>query len=146
MDPSHQPEAPVDKRALILFDGVCNLCNGVVHFIIKRDAKSHFQFASLQSKSGQSRLPPTAPPPSGDTLVLIEDEEVSLRSTAALKIAWRLRAPWPLLSLFLLVPSPLRDWLYDQVARNRYRWFGKREHCLVPTPELRDRFLDSPAP
>ena len=146
MNPSHQREAPVDQRALILFDGVCNLCNDVVQFIIERDANNYFQFASLQSKSGQSRLPPTSPPPSGDTLVLIEAEEVFVRSTAALKIARRLRAPWPFIGLFLLVPSPLRDWIYNQIARNRYRWFGKREQCMVPSLELRDRFLDPDAP
>jgi predicted DCC family thiol-disulfide oxidoreductase YuxK len=128
--------------SVILFDGVCNLCNTFVQFVIARDPDGRFHFASLQSDSGRRMLRSTAlAEPFPDTVVLVESGRAFVRSTAALRIVRRLRAPWPLAYAFIVVPRPLRDWLYDVVARHRYRWFGRRESCIVPTGELRARFI-----
>jgi predicted DCC family thiol-disulfide oxidoreductase YuxK len=127
-------------RAVLLFDGVCTLCNGFVQFVIQRDPAGRFQFATLQSDAAR-RLLQAAPQPLPDTLVLVENGRMFLRSTAALRVARGLKFPWPLAYVLVVVPRPLRDWLYDIVARNRYRWFGRRDVCMVPTPELRARFL-----
>jgi predicted DCC family thiol-disulfide oxidoreductase YuxK len=134
-------------HALVLFDGVCNLCNGAVNFIIDRDPAGYFRFAPLQSDAAAPYLD-GAGGAAGDlgTLVLVEDGQTYVRSTAALRIARRLTAPWPLLALALAVPRPLRDAVYDWVARHRYDWFGKRAECRVPTPALRSRFLDYDPP
>jgi predicted DCC family thiol-disulfide oxidoreductase YuxK len=121
---------PVER--VVLFDGVCNLCNGLVQFIIRRDPHARFQFAAMTSFAA-------------DTIVLVEDGRRYERSAAVLRIARQLRAPWPLLFAFIVVPRPLRDWAYDAVARRRYRWFGRRETCMVPTPELRARFVEYPS-
>lgn len=136
-DPDPQPP-------LILFDGTCNLCNGAVQFVLRRDPRGRFRFASLGSAAARQALAAvgvTGPLP--DSIVLVADGRARTRSTAALAIARRLRMPWPLLAVFWLVPYPLRDLVYDWIARNRYRWFGKREECWVPTPALRARFLDA---
>ena len=127
-------------RAVLLFDGVCTLCNGFVQFVIQRDPAGRFQFATLQSDAAR-RLLQAAPQPLPDSLVLVENGQVFLRSTAALRVVRSLRFPWPLAFVLVAVPRPLRDWVYDIVARNRYRWFGRRDVCMVPTPELRARFL-----
>jgi predicted DCC family thiol-disulfide oxidoreductase YuxK len=127
-------------QAVLLFDGVCTLCNGVVQFVIQRDPAGRFQFATLQSDAAR-RLLQAAPQPLPDTLVLVEDGRMFLRSTAVLRVARGLEFPWPLAFVLVVVPRPLRDWVYDIVARNRYRWFGRRDVCMVPTPELRARFL-----
>ena len=126
---------------MLLFDGVCTLCNGFVQFVIERDPAGRFQFAPLQSDAA-ARLLGVAPPPLPDSLVLLEDGRLFTRSTAALRVARRLRFPWPLAYVFVAVPRPVRDWVYDAVARNRYRWFGRRDVCMVPTPDLRSRFLN----
>lgn len=123
------PVAPVER--VVLFDGVCNLCNGLVQFIIRRDPHARFKFAPMTSFAD-------------DTMVLVEHGRRFVRSDAVLRIARQLRAPWPLLFVFIVVPRPLRDWAYDVVARRRYRWFGRRETCMVPTPELGARFLERP--
>ena len=128
---------------LILFDGVCNLCNGFVQFVIERDPDGRFQFGALQSAAAQRVLDQHhASSPLLDSVVLLEEGRVFNGSTAALRIVRRLRFPWPLAASLLLIPRPLRDWIYAGVARRRYRWFGKREHCMVPTPALRSRFID----
>ncbi len=127
-------------RAVLLFDGVCNLCNGFVQFVIQRDPAGRFQFAALQSDAARGLLR-AAPQPLPDSLVLVENGRVFMRSTAALRVARGLRFPWPLAYAFVAVPRPLRDWVYGIVARHRYRWFGRRDVCMVPTPELRARFL-----
>lgn len=132
---------------LILFDGDCNLCNRSVQFVIERDRKAKFQFASLQSEVGQAALEAVLGPDGvaglPDSIVLLQNGKVRARSSAALAIARGIRWPWPLLAVFWLVPYPLRDFIYDWVARNRLRWFGRREECWIPTPELRARFLDA---
>lgn len=132
---------------LILFDGTCNLCNGAVQFVLKRDPRGRFRFAALGSAAGRAALAATGVAgPLPDSIVLVADGRVRTRSAAALAIARGLRLPWPLLSVFWLVPYPLRDLVYDWIARNRYRWFGKRDECWVPTPALRARFLDAGQP
>jgi predicted DCC family thiol-disulfide oxidoreductase YuxK len=108
--------------------------------VIRRDPAGRFQFAALQSDAAR-RLLLAAPQPLPDSLVLVENGRMFMRSTAALRVLRGLRFPWPLASVLLVVPRPLRDWVYDLVARNRYRWFGKRDACMVPTPELQARFL-----
>jgi predicted DCC family thiol-disulfide oxidoreductase YuxK len=151
IDPSTAAAGPHHGYGLgpvVLFDGVCNLCNSSVLFIIKRDRRGRFRFAALQSDAGASLLASSAPAgPAGpalplpDSIVLVEDGCVLTQSTAALRIARRLRFPWPLLYALAIVPRPIRDLIYAWIARNRYRWFGRRDRCMVPTPELRARFL-----
>jgi predicted DCC family thiol-disulfide oxidoreductase YuxK len=126
----------------VLFDGECNLCNGTVQFIIKRDRRSRFRFAALQSEAGKAMLQEHRLPPEAlDTIVLIADGRAYTRSNAALGIARRLDGLWPLCYAAVVIPRFLRNRVYDLIARNRYRWFGKREECMVPTPELRRRFM-----
>jgi predicted DCC family thiol-disulfide oxidoreductase YuxK len=128
---------------VVLFDGVCNFCNGTVKFIIARDPHAYFGFAALQSPTARRLLERCASPPrAADSLVLVEQGKCYTRSTAALGIVRRLRRPWCLLYGLIVVPRPIRDALYDWLARNRYRWFGKRDECLVPDTDTRSRFLD----
>lgn len=131
---------------VVLFDGVCNLCNGSVNFLLDRDHRETFRFASLQSDAGQRLLAEHGLPADDfDSFVLVEEGRAYTRSTAALRVARRLGFPWRLASLLLVIPAFLRDPFYDLVAKNRYRWFGKEETCRVPTPELRARFLPDEA-
>ncbi len=128
---------------VILFDGVCNLCNGAVQFIIKRDPDSVFRFASLQSDAGQDVLRRNnLPTEDFDTMVLVDDDAVFTKSTAALRILRRLGGIGRLAYAFIVIPRFVRDWVYTFVARNRYSWFGKRDECMVPTPDLKSRFLE----
>ena len=129
--------------AVVLFDGVCNLCNGAVNFIIDRDPSVRFRFAALQSSQAEALLAPLGrvPEPDPQSFILVEEGRVYERSTAALRIARRLPGAWRLLYAFIVVPAPLRDVAYRFIARNRYRWFGKADTCRMPTPELRKRFL-----
>ncbi len=136
-----------EGHAVVLFDGVCNLCNGAVNFIIDRDPAGHFQFAPLQSEIARTALEARGRSALDlDTIVLLEEADVHLRSDAALRIARRLTGPWPLLSWALWLPRPLRDAVYDWVAAHRYNWFGKQASCRLPTPELRRRFLEYAPP
>lgn len=139
-----RPRRPKCERSrqvnpIVLFDGVCNLCNGAVRFILARDPAAGFRFASLQSEAARRFLRAGRP---AETIVLLEAGKTYTKSTAALRIARRLRFPWPILYAFVAVPHPLRDLIYDWVARHRYAWFGKRDVCMVPAPELRGRFLE----
>jgi predicted DCC family thiol-disulfide oxidoreductase YuxK len=128
---------------IILFDGICNLCNSSVDFVIDRDPEARFRFASLQGETGHEFLRRhDFAAATMDSVVLIEGDRMFVRSTAALRIARRLPFPWPLFSIFFILPAPLRDFFYDLIARNRYRWFGRRESCRMPTPELQTRFLE----
>jgi predicted DCC family thiol-disulfide oxidoreductase YuxK len=131
------------EEAIVLFDGVCNFCNASVNFVIDRDPEKRIRFAPLQSEVGQRLLKKfNLSPTALDTLILVEGEKCYTRSTAALRIAKRLKGLWPLLYLFILIPPFIRDAVYDFIARNRYKWFGKTEACRVPTPELKERFLE----
>ncbi len=128
--------------AVLLFDGVCNLCSGTARFAIRRDPDKKLKFASLQSEAGQ-RLLALHQLPAEDfrSMVLIEDGKAYTKSSAVLRFFKKLRQPWPLLYAFAVVPRPVLDFFYDKVSRNRYRWYGKKESCWLPTPELKDRFL-----
>ena len=130
-----------DKR-LILFDGVCNLCDSSVQFILLRDKKDRFRFASLQSDYGQNILKQhNLPTEKFNSLALIENGKLYQRSTGALRIARRLKGAWPMLFAFIIVPPFIRNFVYDFIARNRYRWFGKKESCMMPRPEWKQKFL-----
>jgi predicted DCC family thiol-disulfide oxidoreductase YuxK len=127
---------------IILFDGVCHFCHGSVQFIMKRDSTCVFSFAPLQGRTGKELIESYDIPKNLDSLVLIDGDSFYVKSTAVLRICSNLRAPWKLLSALLVVPSPIRDKVYDVVAKNRYKWFGKKEICTIPPPEVRKRFLD----
>lgn len=132
---------PVDKP-ILLFDGVCNLCNGFVQFIILRDPKAIFRFAALQSEVGQQLLQ-TAQMPTQEinTVVLYESGKFYTHSDVGLRVARHLGGWWTLFIILKIIPKLLRDRIYNWVARNRYRWFGKQESCMIPKPELKARFL-----
>lgn len=141
MRPSEHPVVPTP---LILYDGVCPLCTASVIFVIKRDPRKRFHFAALQSPLGQMLLARYGlPHDEFTTFVLITEDGHDTRSTAALKVARELGGPWRLLYALIVVPMPLRDMIYRVVARHRYRWFGKRETCLVPSADIQDRFVDA---
>lgn len=130
------------NKKTILFDGVCNLCNGSVVFIIKRDKKDVFRFAAIQSDEGRELIKKHKIDTSKvDSILLIDDERYFSKSTAALKIARHLSGGYPLLYGFMILPRFFRNWVYDIIARNRYKWFGKKESCMIPTPELKSKFL-----
>ena len=126
---------------VVLFDGVCNLCSSSVQFIIAHNSKKNLRFASLQSDFGQAELRRYQLLPEVRTIVLIKDGKAFTRSDAVLKICKDLNGLYPLLSLYEIVPRNLRDWIYNFIARNRYRWFGKKDQCWIPTPELQERFI-----
>lgn len=133
-----------DERPVLYFDGVCNLCNRSVQFVIRHDKKGRFLFAPLQSAAGaeiQQKLESLNGGRVPDSLVLSWKGKLRTESDAALHTAGLLGFPWNLASLLLLVPRFLRDLLYRWVARNRYRWFGRQDACMMPTPELKARFL-----
>ena len=132
-----------DKK-IILFDGVCNLCNNSVQFIIKRDKKDLFRYAALQSEVGQQLVRERGIDTNKvDSIVLIDPGVAYFtKSDGALEIARSFGGLWGLLSVFSWVPTSIRNALYDLVARNRYKWFGKKEACMVPTPELKAKFLE----
>lgn len=131
------------ENNVVLFDGVCNLCSGAVQFIIRRDKRGIFKFASLQSSFGQRHLDQFKIDKSLlHSIILVRDNQFFERSDAAFEIAKQLKGIWPVLYVFKVLPRFLRDAVYNFVARNRYRFFGKKEACWIPTPELKERFLD----
>ena len=132
----------VPPPLLVLFDGHCNLCSGTVRFIIPRDRLRRFRFAPLSGPTANRVLHEKAPGGAPDSILLLENEKLYEGSTAALHIAKRLDGLWPMLYLLMIFPLPLREAVYRFVARNRYRWFGKRETCWMPRPEWEDRFPD----
>ncbi|MBT2736038.1 thiol-disulfide oxidoreductase DCC family protein [Bacillus sp. ISL-7] len=127
---------------IILFDGVCNLCNNSVKFIIKRDTSGYFKFASLQGETGQRLLKKHSLNYDLNSFVLIEKEKVYIKSSAALRVCSQLGGAWRIFSIFRFLPPLFRDFLYDIVAKNRYKWFGKEESCILPLPNWKQRFLD----
>lgn len=132
----------MDQPAIVLFDGICNLCNGAVNFVIDRDPKKKFVFAALQSSAAQKLLKQYQLPSSDfKSIVLIKQGVVFDRSNAILEIVRGLGSGWPILFVFKVVPKFLRDAAYRLIARHRYRLFGKKDHCRVPTPDLLSRFL-----
>ena len=136
-----QLTAPIGPT--ILFDGVCNLCNAAVLFIIDRDRAGYFRFAALESPAGARLLEAHGNVTAGvDSIVLVDEDGAWVESDAALRIARGLDWPWRAARAFGVIPRPVRDALYRWVARNRYRWFGRRDACRLPTPALAARFLD----
>jgi predicted DCC family thiol-disulfide oxidoreductase YuxK len=128
--------------AVVLFDGVCNFCNGWVNFIIEHDRSGYFKFTPLQSATGEELLQKFQIDRTGtDSVILIENDRAFMHSTAALRIARRLDGVWSWAYAFIIVPAPVRDFLYKGFARYRYSLFGKRDVCMMPTPEIRERFL-----
>ena len=130
-------------EAVLVFDGVCNLCSRLVVFTIKRDPGGYFLFASLQSEKGKELLKKCRL--SGedvDTMLLVENDRCYTRSTAALRVFRRLKGLWKWWYGFIIIPGPLRDLVYRFIAGNRYRWFGKQDQCLIPSPGHEERFLD----
>jgi predicted DCC family thiol-disulfide oxidoreductase YuxK len=129
-------------QKIILFDGVCNLCNGAVTYIIKRDKNNVFKFAALQSEIGQELISKFNIDTSKvDSIILIDGEKHYTKSSAALHIAKQLSGAYPLLFGFMVVPKFIRNSVYDYIAKNRYKWFGKKESCMIPTVELKSKFL-----
>lgn len=134
----------IENQDVLLFDGVCNLCNGAVNFIIDHDPKGQYKFAALQSAFGQAQLHTLGLQTTDfDSLVLLSAGSVYKKSSAALRIAGNLNGLYPILKIFLIVPPFVRDGVYDLIARNRYKWFGKSDQCRIPTPELRARFIEA---
>lgn len=128
--------------AIVLFDGVCNFCNGMVNFIIERDREGYFKFAPLQSEIGEKLLAETGVDKTEtDSVILIEDGEAYMYSTAALRIARKLGGIWSWAYALIIIPKPIRDFFYKLFAKYRYRLFGKKDECMIPTPEARSRFL-----
>jgi predicted DCC family thiol-disulfide oxidoreductase YuxK len=130
------------EKSVILFDGVCNLCNSSIDFVIKRDKADRFLVGALQSEEGKKLLTDLdANPNYLDSLALIEDNKIYYRSTAALKIARKLSGGWPLLYGLIVLPSAIRDGVYDWIGKNRYRWFGEKSTCRLPTATEKSKFL-----
>ena len=130
-------------RPIIFFDGVCNLCNGAVQFIIKRDPDANFTFSSLQSSKAHEVLNNYDVNSANlESILLVEDGRIYKKSDAILRIGSRLGSPWSFGVIFKVIPKSLRDMVYDWVARNRYAWFGKKDECMLPTAELSARFLE----
>lgn len=139
------PNHPSINNPVIVFDGVCNLCNGFVNLLIRIDKKKLLRFLPLQSPkhhqvAGHIKNMDGFP---GDlsTVVLVEGHKISLKSNAVIRISGYLPWPWRGLTFFRFLPLKFRDWLYDFIAANRYKWFGKKKQCMVPSPEIMDRFL-----
>jgi predicted DCC family thiol-disulfide oxidoreductase YuxK len=134
---------PLVEPAVVLFDGVCNLCNGSVIFIIRRDAQAKLKFAPLQSDYGAEQLKRfNLTASSLDSVLLVKAGRLFQKSNAALEIAAMLDGMWPAFYVFKIVPRGMRDFIYDWVAKNRYRWFGKKEACMIPTPDMNSRFVN----
>ena len=131
----------MEYSAVILFDGVCNLCNGAVRFVIKRDKKNYFHFATIQSEVAK-QLTENENIESSATIILVEDEKIYRRSTAALRVCRHLSGGWKFLYNLIIIPAFVRDAVYNFVAKNRYKWFGKKDTCMIPTPENRSKFLN----
>jgi len=130
------------EHPVIFFDGVCNLCNGAVQFVIRHDRCARFRFASLQQPAWQKVAASFGISNDMHSFVLWEDGKLFMRSTAALRVARRLDGGWKALYALMIVPRFLRDGVYDFIAKHRYTWFGKRDSCMIPNDSLRSRFID----
>ena len=133
----------INNKSIILFDGACNLCNNSIQFIIKRNKKQNLFYTSLQSDASQDILLQfQIEKVNFDSIILVENGKIHQKSTAILKISRHLKGGWKLCYGFIIIPKCIRDYLYTIIASNRYKWFGKRESCMIPTEELKSRFLD----
>ncbi|HPH38168.1 MAG TPA: thiol-disulfide oxidoreductase DCC family protein [Sediminibacterium sp.] len=136
-------EITSNTNPVILFDGVCNLCNSSVQFVIKHDPKKQFRFASIQGDYGQQVLKQFhLPPDSLNSFILLEDNQIYTHSTGALKVAKQLSGAWPMLYAFIIIPPFIRNAVYQLIANNRYKWFGKKETCAIPSPDLKALFYN----
>jgi predicted DCC family thiol-disulfide oxidoreductase YuxK len=132
-----------EEKKIILFDGLCNLCSSSVHFILKRDKKNQFLFGSLQGKAGQDYLNKfNLPADTFNSFMLIDGEKLYTRSSGALRMLMHLGNGWQLLYAFIIVPKFIRDGIYNFIAKNRYKWFGKKEECWLPAEDMKAKFLD----
>lgn len=140
----HKFQKMYEQQQVIFFDGVCNLCEGTVQFLLKKNKKKNLLFASLQGKSGQQMLAQYGLSQNDfNSFVFIENGKLYQRSTGALRVAKYLPGLWPLMFyIFILVPPLIRDGVYNYVAKHRFAWYGKKNACWLPTPELKQRFLD----
>lgn len=130
------------NKTVILFDGVCNLCNSAINFVIDNDKNNNFHFASLQSEFGQALLTHFGRNTADfDSMIVYENGKIQTKSTAALRIAAGLSGAWKFLAVFKIVPTFLRNAVYNLIAKNRYKWFGKKNECRIPTPELKAKFI-----
>lgn len=131
------------NNPIILFDGVCNLCNRFIQFIIKRDPNARFKFASIQSESGQFILHKLNQSKSSfDSIIYIKENKYFVKSSAGLQILKDLGGPWQVFYVFILIPQFIRDPIYNFIAKKRYKLFGKRDTCMIPSPEIKQRFLE----
>jgi len=132
----------VNENPIILFDGVCNFCNSAINFVLKQDKKGIFRFAPLQSEAGQRLLQEyNLSTEEFDSFVLIDNGKVYKKSAASLRVMNKLPWYWKEAQVLRIIPTAFRDAIYDFIASNRYKWFGKKEQCMIPTPETRSRFL-----
>ena len=132
-----------ESKKIVLFDGVCNLCNSSVQFMLKRDKKDQFLFGSLQGRTGQSYLEKfNLPPGTLNSFMLVEGDVLYTQSTGALRMLKHIGGAWSLLYAFIIVPKFIRDAVYSLIASNRYKWFGKQDTCWLPTPALKEKFLE----
>ncbi len=129
------------QNPIIFFDGICNLCNGAINFIIDRDKKGHFKIAPLQSKVAENYIPKQIIE-NTDSIILWDADHLYSKSTAALKIARHLDGAWKGLYVLIIIPKFIRDFVYDIIAKKRYKWFGKRDSCRMPTKDIKNRFLE----
>ena len=130
------------EKGIVLFDGVCNFCNSSVNLMIRKDNTDYFRFLPLQSEKGKKIVEQFHLDPENlQTVILLENGKIYTRSTAALRIARKLKGGWKLFYGFVIVPTFIRDFFYNVIAKNRYRWWGQKESCMVPTPDVRKKFL-----
>ena len=135
-------EDVIKKHPILLFDGICNLCNNSVQLVIKNDARNIFRFAPLQNAEVIKFLNKHTTNFNGiDSIILITPKKIYTKSSAALRVAKQLKGFYPLLYIFYIIPKPMRDLVYDFIAKNRYKWFGKQTSCMIPAPELKNKFL-----
>ncbi|WP_231464890.1 thiol-disulfide oxidoreductase DCC family protein [Pedobacter sp. Leaf132] len=133
----------METQPVIFFDGICSLCNASVQFVIEHDKKNYFKFTALQGNYARAVLPKFAVNPEIlNSTLLLENGKLYTKSSSALRVAKKLNGLWPLLYGFIIIPKFIRDWFYDIIAKNRYKWWGKQESCWVPTPELKSKFYD----
>ncbi|MFM2016953.1 MAG: hypothetical protein RL007_609 [Bacteroidota bacterium] len=132
----------LNSKGVVLFDGVCNFCNSSVNFIIRYDKKDYFRFTPLQSEIGM-KISDKYNLDSGNlkSVILVDKGKIYTKTTAALRIAKQLSGAWPALYVFIIVPAPIRDVVYNIIAKYRYKWWGERDACMIPTPEIRKKFL-----
>jgi len=132
----------LQDKGIVLFDGVCNFCNSSVNFIIRKDPADYFRFLPLQSEKGKKIIERyNLDPENLQTIIFLEGGKIYTRSTAALRIARKLKGGWKLFYVFVIVPSFIRDFVYNIIAKNRYRWWGQKDSCMIPAPEIKQKFL-----